>query len=87
MRELGHMLREARVANNLDLSDISRKTRISGFYLSAMEEGKFHVIPKFYDRGYLKLYASILNMDVTPILALYDSKQKETTAQHPRHLA
>jgi cytoskeletal protein RodZ len=81
MRELGHLLRETRISHHLDLAEVAQKTHISGHYLAAMEEGRFHVIPKVFDRGYLKIYAKLLNMDVTPILALYDRVRNEATTQ------
>jgi cytoskeleton protein RodZ len=77
MREIGRILREARIARNLDIADVAQKTYISGHYLAAMEDGRFHVIPKVFDRGYLKIYAKLLDMDAKPILALYDRIQNE----------
>ena len=85
MREIGRMLREARMARNLDIADIAQRTHISGHYLAAMEEGKFHSIPKVFDRGYLKIYAGALNIDAKPILAMYDSRQKETISQQSKN--
>jgi len=87
MRELGHLLRETRISRHLDLSDVARKTHISGHYLAAMEEGRFHIIPKVFDRGYLKIYAKLLDMDVAPILALYDRIQNGATNQKPENTA
>jgi cytoskeletal protein RodZ len=86
MRELGHLLREARLSHNLDLSEVAQKTHISGHYLVAMEEGRFHVIPKVYDRGYLKIYARLLKMDVPPILDLYDRMRTEAAVQQSEPL-
>ncbi len=68
------------MARGLEIGDIARRTCISAHYLKAMEEGRFHVIPKVYDKGYLKIYANLLDMDTKPLLALYEQKKCATTA-------
>ncbi len=75
MRDIGRILKEGRVARGLEIGDISRKTCISAHYLKAMEEGRFQHIPRVFDRGYLKIYAAILNIDAKPLLALYEEKR------------
>ena len=75
MHDIGRMLKEGRIAHGLDLGDIARRTCISCYYLKAMEEGRFHIIPKVYDKGYLKIYANLLNLDVKPLLTLYEEKR------------
>jgi cytoskeleton protein RodZ len=87
MREIGRILREARIARNLDIAEVAQRTHISGHYLAAMEEGRFHVIPRVFDRGYLKIYVRLLDMDAKPILALYDRVQKETNSDKSAHSA
>jgi len=77
MREIGRMLREQRIMRGLDINDVMRVTRVTGYYIKAMEEGKFHIIPKVYDRGYLKIYAGALGMDIKALLELYEKKQRE----------
>ncbi len=77
MREIGNILRENRIVRGFDINDITRMTRISGYYIKSMEEGKFHVIPKVYDRGYLKIYADTLGIDTKSLLDLYERKQRE----------
>ncbi len=75
MHDIGRMLKEGRMARGLDLGEIARRTCISSYYLKAMEEGRFHVIPKVFDKGYLKIYANLLNLDAKPLLALYEQKK------------
>jgi cytoskeletal protein RodZ len=75
MRDIGRILKECRMAHGLDLDDVAKRTRICTRYLQAMEEGKFQIIPRVFDKGYLKIYANLLNLDVKSLLALYD-KQK-----------
>ncbi len=80
MRKIGEALKAGRVALGLEIGDIAKKTCISVHYLKAMEEGRFQIIPKVFDKGYLKIYADFLHIDVKPILALYDEQMKKTTA-------
>ncbi len=75
MRDIGRVLREGRVARGLDIVDIARRTCINAHYLRAMEEGKFHIIPKVFDKGYLRIYANMLDMDAKPLLAMYEQKK------------
>lgn len=82
MNDIGRILKERRMAQGLELTEVARKTCISCHYLKAMEEGRFHVIPKVFDRGYLKIYANLLDMDSKPLLALYEQK-KCPVVEHP----
>ncbi len=75
MHDIGRLLKEGRVARGLEIGDIAQKTSISAHYLKDMEEGRFHRIPKVFDRGYLKIYAHFLNMDTKPLLARYEEEK------------
>ncbi len=79
MCDIGLALKEKRLARGLNISDIAKQTRINPYYLRAMEDGRFHIIPKVYDRGYLKIYANLLHMDTKPLLALYEEQRKPRT--------
>lgn len=77
MQVIGRILRDMRVARGFEISDVAKKTCISARYLRAMEEGRFNLIPNVFDRGYLKLYATHLDIDVKPLLALLDQKKTD----------
>jgi cytoskeleton protein RodZ len=79
MQDIGRILRDGRIARGLEISDIAKKTCICSRYLTAMEEGRFQIIPNVFDKGYLKIYARLLNMDTKPLLALYDEKKNAHT--------
>ncbi len=81
MRDIGRLLKEERIARGLEIGDIARRTCISAHFLKDMEEGRFSRIPNVFDRGYLKIYASFLNMDTKPLLAQYERKKHGTP--HP----
>ena len=84
MRDIGRILQEGRVARGLEIDDIARKTCICSRYLNAMEEGKFNRIPNVFDKGYLKIYATLLEIDTKPLLALYE--QKKRLASQPQSI-
>ncbi len=81
MRDIGRALREERQARGLEIVDIAKQTCINPYYLRAMEDGRFHIIPRVFDRGYLKIYASVLHIDSKPLLALYEQKKTGVAAQ------
>ena len=66
------------MAMGLDIVDVAKRTCINGYYLRAMEDGRFNIIPKVFDRGYLKIYANLLHLDTKPLLALYEQKKSIT---------
>lgn len=63
-REMGRLLRDARLARGLSFSDIEQATRINRLYLEALEGARFEVIPApVYARGFMRSYARYLGMD------------------------
>lgn len=84
MSAIGQVLKEGRLALGLDIEDIAQRTRICGRYLRAMEDDKFEVIPKVFDKGYLKIYADFLRVDAKLLLALYEQQLKSRVFV-PRH--
>jgi cytoskeletal protein RodZ len=81
MREIGRVLKEGRLALGLEIGDIARKTCINPHYIRAMEDGKFQIIPKVFDKGYLKIYAKFLHIDLKQVMALYDQVKNRTAEQ------
>jgi len=64
MFEIGSSLREARVRNGLEITDVERATKIRGKYLRALEDENFDVLPsQAYVRGFLRSYADFLDLD------------------------
>lgn len=77
MKDIGKILREQRLAIGLEIGDIARKTCICSRYISAMEEGRFQNIPNVYGKGYLKIYAGLLQLDMPALLSLYEKNREE----------
>jgi cytoskeleton protein RodZ len=78
MKDIGRILREQRLAIGLEIGDIAKKTCICSRYIHAMEEGRFQSIPSVYGRGYLKIYARLLQLDMPALLTLYEKNRKAT---------
>jgi len=67
--DIGARLKEARVAKGLSLDSLQETTKIQKRYLSAIEEGNFHILPgKFYARAFIKEYANAVGLDPNELL-------------------
>jgi hypothetical protein len=62
--EIGNSLREARVRQQLELSEVELATKIRARYLRALEEESFEALPaQTYVKGFLRTYADYLGLD------------------------
>jgi hypothetical protein len=62
--EIGNSLREARVRQHLELTEIELATKIRARYLRALEEETFDALPaQTYVKGFLRTYADYLGLD------------------------
>jgi cytoskeleton protein RodZ len=62
--EIGNSLREARVRQHLELTEIELATKIRARYLRALEEENFEALPaQTYVKGFLRTYADYLGLD------------------------
>lgn len=67
-RTAGMMLRSAREAQGLTLSDIAQRTRIPLRHLEAVEDSKFQALPSTtYAMGFGRAYARAVDVDETDI--------------------
>jgi cytoskeleton protein RodZ len=56
--EIGNSLREARVRQQLELTEVEQATKIRARYLRALEEESFEALPaQTYVKGFLRTYA------------------------------
>jgi cytoskeletal protein RodZ len=76
MKDIGRILKEQRLAIGLEIGDIAKKTCICSRYIRAMEEGRFQSIPSVYGKGYLKIYAALLKLDMPALMTLYERNKK-----------
>tara|TARA_Y100000816_G_scaffold278614_1_gene249983 strand:- start:4119 stop:4928 length:810 start_codon:yes stop_codon:yes gene_type:complete len=57
-----------RIENNIDLKDISKRTKIDLKYLHAIERGKFAEIPPVYVKLFFKAYINEIGIDINEAL-------------------
>ena len=74
---LGEYLRKKREDKGLNLAEVAYQTKIREHYLSALENNQVEKLPsKVQAKGYLRIYAQLLDLDESLILQAYD---------HPEH--
>ena len=79
----GEMLRQARLANELSIAEISRSTRISKSMVQALEDGDLNNLPgRTYEIGYIKLVCRITKTNPETIInkwvnEYYSQKEKD----------
>ena len=62
-----------RIENNIDLKDVSKRTKIDLKYLQSIERGKFAEIPPVYVKLFFKAYISEIGVDIDEALLELDS--------------
>jgi cytoskeletal protein RodZ len=73
--EIGNSLRDARVRQGLELSELEIQTKIRAKYLRALEEEQFELLPgDSYVKGFLRTYAERLGLDGQLYVDEYNSR-------------
>ncbi len=79
---IGQRLQSARNARRLTIEQVVQATRIRALYIDALERDDFTVMPSpVQGRGFLRLYAQYLELDVDAILAEMRQSAYQDTAQ------
>ena len=79
---IGQQLKNARLDRNLSLKDAFENTHIRTKYLEALEADDFSVMPSpVQGRGFLRLYAQYLNLDIDTLLEELRSVEKPAIAE------
>jgi cytoskeletal protein RodZ len=77
---VGQQLRQARQAKDLSLEQVSRMTHIRRHYLDALELGDLGALPsEVQARGFVRTYASFLEIPVEPLLEGFDHEKELTS--------
>jgi len=75
--KVGEQLRILRESKNISLKTISQKSKIGLSLLQMLEADEYDKLPnKIYVVGFIKTYASILNVDAKPLIEAYESTFK-----------
>ena len=84
MFEIGNSLREARLRQSLEFSDVERATKIRPKYLRALEDEQFEVLPaQTYVKGFLNTYAEFLGLDGQLYVDEYNSRYVTKEEEEP----
>lgn len=72
---IGEQLKQAREKRGLTLEQAAQSTHIRKYYLEALENDQREALPSVVQgRGFLRLYAGLLNIPTEPLLAAWDGK-------------
>jgi hypothetical protein len=86
MAEIGATLREARMRQRIDITDMEVRTKIRAKYLRALENEEWDLLPgPTYVRSFLRTYAEALDLDAKMIVEEYKMRHEpmETGELHP----
>jgi cytoskeleton protein RodZ len=72
MNTFSDELRKERVAKDISLADISKKTHINVKYLEAIEQGSFDILPQTYIRAFIREYALVIGLAPKAVLKKFD---------------
>src|ERR1700737_3809048 len=69
MDEIGSTLREARMRDRIDISEVEAKTKIRAKYLRAIENEEWDLLPgPVYAKSFLRTYSDFLGLDSRMLL-------------------
>lgn len=81
---IGARLRQARELRRLTVEQVSETTKLRTHYLQALENDDYSAIPSAAQaRGFLRLYASFLELDVAALLPALEPAAPETVEAVP----
>ena len=90
MTSLSETFRATRLRRGLEVGEIAEKTKISRYYLEAMENGQFDCLPAgAYRRSFVRQYARVLELNEEEIVARflqqYDDPEVPLPQPWPEH--
>jgi transcriptional regulator with XRE-family HTH domain len=86
-KTVGERLREARLAQKLDLSDIAQRTRVPLRHLEAIENGDYSAMPTpTYAVGFAKAFARAVGEDEVEIAREVRGRSEVTAARRPEYV-
>lgn len=72
MKTVGQLLKTAREQKKFTLEDVHKFIKIHPKFLIALEEGNYQIFSnKIHAKGFLKIYAEFLGLDVSQVLAFW----------------
>jgi cytoskeleton protein RodZ len=81
---IGQVLKHEREERHLSIEEVSSTTRISRRALESLEEDRFEDLPSgVFVRGFIKAYASAVEIDAGEVLARFDEQNPKTLPPAP----
>ena len=72
MKSIGQILKAARLKKNYTIEDVNKFIKVHPKYIKAMEINDYSVFDgKVHSKGFLKIYAQFLELDLDELLALW----------------
>ena len=79
MKTVGSVLKEARIAKGITLSDVERAIKIRERFIVAIEADEFQKLPSpAYAKGFVRNYAEFLGLPTERIMAFFRRQMTET---------
>lgn len=81
----GEILKAEREKKGLSIKDVEQSTSIRALYLTAIEEGKYSVVPgEVYLKGFIRNYATFLGLNSQEMIELYRQGQTPAGSAAPQ---
>jgi cytoskeletal protein RodZ len=88
MPEIGAALREARMRQRIDISEIEAQTKIRAKYLRALENEEWDLLPgPVYVKSFLKTYGDFLGLDSRMLIDEYKRRYERPSDHELRPIA
>lgn len=84
MDRVGHILKTAREARGLSVSELARVTKIPSGSIHALEENNFAALPApVFVRGFIRAICREIAQDASDVLTVYETFLRESTLRDP----
>ena len=82
MPEIGDQLRETRMRQRIDITEVEAATKIRAKYLRALENEEWDLLPgPTFVKTFLRTYADYLGLDARNLVEQYRSRYERTSAE------
>src|ERR671915_1200028 len=82
MPEIGSTLRETRMRQRIDITDMEVRTKIRAKYLRALENEEWDLLPgSTYVKSFLRTYAEYLELDARMLVEEYRQRYERPSTQ------
>ena len=82
MPEIGDQLRETRLRNRIDITEVEAATKIRAKYLRALENEEWDLLPgPTFVKTFLRTYADYLGLDARNLVEEYRSRYERSSGQ------